>query len=215
MPQSNISLKPEALLFDLGGVIMDIERMRCVEAFTRLGMKDINSLLGDYGQKGFFLALEEGKISADEFRAEARKHLPEGVTDQEINEAFNAFLVGIPVERLSALEELRRQGYHIYMLSNTNPIMWNSKIAEEFRKAGKDINHYFNGCLTSFDAKICKPDARIFREAISRFNLNPATTLFFDDSESNCRAAAELGFQTATVYPGTEFIDIMSEKYPA
>jgi hypothetical protein len=64
------------LLFDLGGVIMDIKRERCVEALTELGMTDADSMLGLYVQAGPFLLLEEGKMSAAEFRDEMRKHFP-------------------------------------------------------------------------------------------------------------------------------------------
>ena len=71
--------KDYALLFDLGGVIVDIRREDCVEAFEKLGFADIADYLGDYGQKGPFLLVEEGKISVEEFRAEMRSHIPHAV----------------------------------------------------------------------------------------------------------------------------------------
>ena len=114
------------LLFDLGGVIMDIRRENCEEAFRQLGMADIGEYLGDYGQKGPFAALEEGKISEEEFRAEVRKHIAREVSDEEIDRAFNRFLTGIPVRRLEELRKLRGK-YKLYMLSNTNSIMWRSQ----------------------------------------------------------------------------------------
>lgn len=197
--------KPD-LLFDLGGVIMDIEKERCVRALRALGMERPEDFLGDYGQKGPFLELEEGKITPDGFHEALRRYLPQGVTDEAIDAAFNDFLVGIPASRLRSLEELHRT-YRIFMLSNTNAIMWNSKIAAEFRKEGHDRDYYFDGCLTSFEAGCCKPEAHIFEEACRRFGLEPSSTLFFDDSEENCKAAAALGFQTAWVRPGTEFTD--------
>lgn len=199
------------LLFDLGGVIMDIEKERCILALKKLGMERPEEFLGDYGQKGPFLELEEGKLSPADFHAALRAYLPNGVTDSEIDNAFNDFLVGIPVERLRRLEELHKQ-HRIFMLSNTNPIMWNSKIAAEFQKDGHDRDFYFDGCLTSFDVKCCKPAAPIFEEAVRRFGLQPETTLFFDDSKDNCQAAAGLGFKTAWVRPGSEFMDYLSSS---
>ncbi|MGN1265279.1 MAG: HAD family phosphatase, partial [Muribaculaceae bacterium] len=62
------------LLFDLGGVIIDINRDRCVEAYTRAGMRDANEMLGVYKQSGIFLQLEEGSVTPEEFRAEIRRH---------------------------------------------------------------------------------------------------------------------------------------------
>lgn len=96
------------LLFDLGGVIMDIERERCVNAFRQLGMDNIGDFLGDYGQKGAFGQLEEGLISPAEWREEVRRNIPHEVTDAQIDEAFNSFLIGIPIHRLEALRELHK-----------------------------------------------------------------------------------------------------------
>lgn len=198
------------LLFDLGGVIMDIKKENCMESLRRLGMKHPEDFLGDYGQKGPFLGLEEGSISPARFREELREYLDPEVTDEEIDDAFNDFLTGIPVERLRRLGELHRT-HRIFMLSNTNPIMWDSKIAAEFRKDGHDRDYYFDGCLTSFEAGCCKPDDRIFLQALEKFGLRARDVLFLDDSRDNCIAAAKLGFMTATVSPGKEFYEIIRE----
>lgn len=197
-----------ALLFDLGGVIMDIERDRCVAALKCLGMERSEDYLGIYGQKGPFLELEEGKITPGQFRDRLRELIPAEVTDRQLDEAFCEFLVGIPVERLRKLQELHTD-YRIYMLSNTNKIMWDSVIADEFRKDGHDINFYFDGCATSFEAKVCKPEPEIFRYLLDRFNLEASDVIFFDDSESNCEAAAKLGFRTVWVAPGKEFYNLI------
>lgn len=195
------------LLFDLGGVIMEIRRQRCVDAFKRLGMADPDSLLGEYVQKGPFKLIEEGAISAPEWRLEMRKWLPEGVTDSQIDEAFIEFLVGIPVERLRHLEQLHKR-FAIYMLSNTNPVMWDSKIADEFTHDGRNREFYFDGILTSFEAKVMKPDPGIFKIAIEKFGIVPEETIFLDDSQANLDSAARLGFKTALVEPGTEFYNL-------
>lgn len=187
---------------------MDIKRENCVASMRRLGMEHPEEFLGDYGQKGPFLLLEKGEITPEEFRDRLRPYLREGVTDSEIDAAFNDFLTGIPVERLRHLEELHRH-HNLYMLSNTNQIMWDSKIADEFRKDGHHRDYYFDGCVASFAVKSYKPDAKIFREALERFGLRPETTIFFDDSQANCEAAAALGFQTVWVSPGAEFYNLL------
>lgn len=199
------------LLFDLGGVIMNLDRSRCVRAFEALGMKDADEFLGLYGQKGDFLALEAGDIDADEFHRRVRPLFSLPVTDEEIDVAFNEFLVGIPEERLRALRELRKR-YPVYLLSNTNPIMMHSKIAEEFHKEGKEIDDYFDGIVTSYEAKCCKPAKGIFDYAERLCGIEPEETLFFDDSASNVEAARRYGFQAVVVNPGDEFVDLL-EKY--
>lgn len=197
------------LLFDLGGVIMDIDRMRCVEAYRRLGMPHPEDFLGDYAQKGPFMMIESGEITPQEFRDTLRKFLPPHVTDRQIDEAFFEFLVGIPQHRLRQLRELRHS-HKIYLLSNTNPIMWDGKIELEFRKEGLQRESYFDGMVTSFEAKSMKPDPRIFKYAIEKLGIDPTDTLFLDDSSANLDAAAKLGFKTALVAPGSEFTDIIA-----
>src|SRR5574344_181239 len=101
--------KIKNLLFDLGGVIMNLTRSECVKAFKELGLSIADELLGEYAQKGPFMALEDGSITAEDFRAEIRKFLSRPATDEQIDWAFNRFLAGIPVERLRALAELRKR----------------------------------------------------------------------------------------------------------
>ncbi len=190
---------------------MDLDRDRCVRAFERLGMKDADDFLGVYGQKGAFLALESGEIDADEFHSQVRPMIDrENVSDEEIDAAFNEFLIGIPVHRLESLRELRRD-YKVYLLSNTNPIMVNGKIAEEFRKEGREMADYFDGIFTSYEAKCCKPGKAIFDYTEKVGGLNPSETLFFDDSQSNVDAARSYGFNSVLVRPGDEFTTLLEE----
>lgn len=194
------------LLFDLGGVIMDLRRQNAVEALKELGMSDADDFLGLYGQKGPFLAIEKGLVSPAQFRDTVREMIGRpDLSDRQLDNAFNRFLVGIPVTRLRQLEELRKK-FRVYLLSNTNPIMWNSKIAAEFAKDGHDVNYYFDGIVTSFESHLYKPDPDIFLEVLRKFNIIPEETLFFDDSSENVEAARKLGFKAVHVIPGTEFI---------
>lgn len=188
---------------------MDIKKENCVQAFRQLGLPDTDAFFGEYSQKGPFLLIEEGAITPEEFHTEVRRLIPHPVTDAEIDNAFMQFLVGIPEHRLDALSRLR-SSYGIYLLSNTNPIMWNAKIAGEFRKQGRDIGAYFDGLVTSFDAKCLKPGAAIFEYACSTLGIIPEETLFLDDSLANVEAARALGFHAEQVPPGTEFEDVIN-----
>lgn len=198
------------LLFDLGGVIMDIRKANCVEALRQLGFRNADEYLGDYSQKGPFGQLEQGLISPDDFRAFIRSQVDTPLTDEQIDGAFNKFLIGIPVERLRQLQ-LLRQRYGIYLLSNTNPIMWHSKIADEFRKDGLTMEAYFDGIVTSFEAKILKPDVRIFEYAAEHCHIKPEETLFLDDSLANLTGAQKAGFRTAHVPEGVEFYKVLAD----
>lgn len=199
-----------SLLFDLGGVIMNIDRLRCEAAFRRLGFADIGDFLGDYGQKGAFAQLESGAIGAAEFRRRVRLHIDRAVSDAEIDNAFEQFLLGIPAARLDALKRLRSR-YRLYVLSNTNEIMWNGFIRESFARQGGSIGDYFDGWVCSFEAGSLKPERAIFEYTERHLGIDPGTTLFFDDSQANCEAARLCGFHAAHVGEGREFTDIISE----
>ena len=197
------------LLFDLGGVIIDIDRNRCVEALEKLGVADADSLLGKYVQSGIFADLESGNISPSEFRDALRRHAGNtALTDSDIDTAFQKFLIGLPERRLEELRELRRS-YRVYLLSNTNPIMWNDSIVRLFRSEGKEREDYFDGMETSFEARVMKPDAAIFRYTVDKLGIRPEETLFIDDSQANLDAASALGFATALAVPGRDFADII------
>jgi len=197
------------LMFDLGGVIMKIERSRAVKALEAIGLTDANEMLGEYGQQGIFLELELGNVTPGQWRAELRRHIKGEVTDRQIDEAFERFLVGIPVERLRELEELHRD-HKLFLLSNTNKVMWDGMILEEFRKDGHDIGYYFDGVIPSFEVHCYKPDAEIFIKACDKFGIKPEETIFFDDSQANVEAAIALGFggvHVADERPFREYID--------
>lgn len=198
------------LLFDLGGVILDIDRLKAVEALRQAGMRSPEDFLGDFGQKGPFLALERGEITPDEFHAELRPYFDREVDDDTIDTAFCEFLRGIPDQRLRALHQLRRR-FRTYLLSNTNAIMWDRYILPEFTKLGHDINYYFDGLITSFEVKAYKPDPAIFKAAAELLGIEPEETLFFDDSQANVEAARRLGFHAAYVTPDNDFITIISK----
>ena len=198
------------LLFDQGGVIVDIRRDQCLDELKLLGMDHPEKLIGLYKQEGPFFALENGDITVEQFHDALRPLMPQGVTDEQMDYAFSSFIVGIPLHRLQALRELRKR-YKTYILSNTNPIMFEGIIARNFAQEGLDVNAYFDGVTVSYKARSNKPDRQIFDYAIATMGINPEETLFFDDGQENLDAAAKLGFKTALVEPGCEFMDIITK----
>lgn len=181
------------VIFDLGGVVVDLDRDRAVRALEKLGLKDTDEMLGLYGQQEPFFGLETGERSTAEFFDLLRARMNPGVTDRQITDAFNEFLVDIPAKRLTMLRRMRMAGFRIFVLSNTNPVMFHTWIDRAFRQEGGTINDYFDGVVVSFEELMCKPDVAIFQTLMRRYGLNPAETLMLDDSEKNCRAAAEAG----------------------
>ena len=160
------------LLFDYGGVLVDLDKQRCIRAFEALGF-DIRPYLGTYAQAGFFSELERGAISVEGFCDKIREAAGnESLSDTDICNAWKDYLTGVPAERLEMLLKIARH-YPVYLLSNTNTIHW--KMAEE---------DYFNFQGHTVDD--------FFRDGIG---CEPSDILFFDDSDVNCDAARKMGLQ--------------------
>lgn len=187
------------IIFDLGGVVIDLRRENAVQALTALGISDADALLGEYAQKGTFLLLEKGMTTTADFYDDMLPRCSEGTTCADIRDAFEKFLVDLPVARLRAIAALRRKGFRVYVLSNTNPLMYNHWIDEAFRGDGLSINDYFDGIVTSFQERTCKPDPEIFRRVIDRYSLDPSETLMLDDSEANCESARSVGLHAIRI----------------
>ena len=192
-------MKYQNIIFDLGGVIIDIRREAAAKALEEIGIEEADRMLGEYEQKGVFLLLEEGRLSDSEMYDSLLPLCHPGTTCTDIKTAFEKFLLGIPVERLRMIDSLREKGYKTYVLSNTNPIFYNDWIAKAFRQDGKSINDYFDGIVVSFQELMCKPNPDLFRNLLNRYRLNPAETVFLDDSEANCAAARSLGIDSVVI----------------
>lgn len=193
--------KIKNIIFDLGGVVIDLQRLKAVEALEKLGLKDAAVLLGEYAQKGPFLMLETGHMSSSEMYDLLLPQCGPSTSCNDIRDAFEQFLRDLPVERLRLIEKLREKGYKLYVLSNTNPIMFHHWIENAFRKDGKTVNDYFDGIVVSFQELMCKPDPEIFKTVVRRYGLIPEETLMLDDSKANVEAARSVGLKAIRIQP--------------
>jgi epoxide hydrolase-like predicted phosphatase len=193
---SNIS----TLIFDFGGVLIDLDMNQSILNFKKLGVENVENYLSNFGQSGFFMQLEKGKISADEFRSEIRKMTANTITDKEIDDAWNAFLVRIPSEKLDIVYQLRKK-FRVIMLSNTNAIHFPYAEQTFFSYKNRGIDVYFDKCYRSYDMKMAKPDAEIFEAILIQEQVAPNQCLLLDDGPKNIEQAQKLGFQTYFVDP--------------
>lgn len=189
--------KIKNLLVDFGGVLIDLDRERCIRQFQALGMNTQEVALHSFQQEGVFSLHEQGKISSDEFRARLRRWGNRPVTDEELDAAWNSFLVSVPDYKLELLLRLRTR-YRVFLLSNTNEIHWEWALKHVFGKGSHTADDYFEHCFLSFRMGLAKPDSAIFQEALREGGLKPEETFFIDDSAANCEAAQALGIETYT-----------------
>lgn len=192
------------LIIDFGGVLIDLDRQRCIENFKRLGLPDVEVVLDIYHQQDFFQKYEKGLITSAEFRDVIREKIGKPVTDAQIDDAWNSFLVSIPAAKLDLLLNLRKD-YVVYLLSNTNEIHWQWSCQHAFPYKTFRVENYFEHIYLSYEMNMAKPDAEIFQKVLDDTGIIPAETLFIDDSAANCRAAEALGITTYTPQAGEDW----------
>lgn len=195
--------KLKNIVFDFGGVIVDLDKQRVLDAFRELGV-DAEAYIGRYAQAGPFERLELGETDTKMFCGELREaaaaclpggDIPDALTDGNICRAWNRMLVRIPRRRIEALKRLR-QHYRLFMLSNTNEIHWNYSVDSLFGQGDDSPRAIFEQIFLSYQMRMAKPSSQIFSEMLSRAGINPDETLYIDDSYVNCEAAREAGMHT-------------------
>jgi FMN phosphatase YigB (HAD superfamily) len=191
------------LLFDFGGVIIDIDYDRTPAAFRRLSRAGSTVEYSQASQAELFDLLETGKISASEFRDGLRQLYDLDATDEELDAAWHALLLDVPAERLALIGDLRRQGHQTALLSNTNAL----HIAEINRRLARQYG-FQNGiadCLDqvfySQEVGFRKPGEEIFHHALREMNWQPADTLFIEDSPQHIVTARRLGLRVLHLAP--------------
>lgn len=190
----------------MGGVIFRQDSEEAFRRFREAGL-DPEKYMGAFGQKEFFLDVENGKIDADTFcRKMAEASGREHVSWEEAQHCWLGFLKEVPVERLHCLLELKKH-YHVCLLSNTNPFMMSFTRSSKFSSDGKPISFYFDTLFCSYEMKAYKPDSEIFIKALDTDKMIADETLFLDDSMKNIVAAQRLGLQTLYVKTNEDWRD--------
>ncbi len=195
--------KIKNVIFDLGGVLINLDFDSCLNAFRTAGFTNIEEQVRQMQGNGVFSRFELGEISPEEFRDAIRKEADESLTDRKIDDMWNLMLLNIPREKLDLLLELRER-YMVYLLSNTNPIHWDYAGEEMFNYRGFRADDFFEDTFLSFKMHLAKPDKAIYEKVMKEANILPEETFFIDDSETNCRAAAALGIQTHHYHIGED-----------
>lgn len=183
------------ILFDLGGVIMTIDQPQAVRRFKEIGLKDAETRLDPYTQKGIFGELEEGKIDAETFRLELSKMVGRELAHEECLYAWRGYCKEVPLRNLKALRRLRSEGYRLILLSNTNPYMMEWAMSSSFDGMGNSIDSYFDMSFRSYECGMMKPSRAFFKHVIDTAGIDPDETLFLDDGKANVESAAELGIK--------------------
>ncbi len=200
------------IIFDLGGVMIDLDRKRCVDSFTRIGFPEADNLIDFYHPADFFQRLERGEITVEELCdiIRSKASCSEALTNEAICEAYSDFLVEIPVFKLRLLDQLRERGFRLYALSNINEVVM-PKVKELFAADGKTMDDYFDKAYLSFEMGALKPDPQIFEQLIADSGIDPAESLFIDDSVHNIEAGAKFGLNLYLAQAHEDYSHLFSE----
>ncbi|WP_125104100.1 HAD family hydrolase [Prevotella marseillensis] len=193
------------IVFDLGGVIMTLDPAEALRRFKALGLSDAERYLDSYTQSGIFGNLEEGKITAEDFRSKLSSLTGHELTFDECKHAWLGYRKDVPQRNLDLLKELRAKGYRLILLSNTNPFMMDWALSCEFDGKGSSLNDYFDALYLSYRLGIMKPAPDFFRQVLDNENILPEETLFVDDGPRNVEAAGKLGFMTMCPDNGSDW----------
>lgn len=194
-------------IFDLAGVIINLDLVRDTKALNFVGLPDFEGCLRQPEISVPTLAYLNGLMPEQEYCDTIRPLCRKDVTDEEILWAMDDVLDVIPASRIDMLMELRKE-HKVYLLSNIYDRGW--QIATEaFRKHGVEPEDCFDQLFLSHEMQLAKPDPRIFQAVIDSTGISPEETIFFDDSRSNIATAKSMGFQ-AHLTPMNKLEDVFA-----
>ena len=196
------------IIFDLGGVILDIDFKKMEKSFIELGIANFNDFFGLGHAASFFKEHESGRISDDEFLNSVQKLTGHSLPADAVQRAWNSLLISFPPERIALLKRLRTK-YRLFLLSNTNGIH-----AAAFEKIYKDsfnnssLSDLFDKIYYSHVIGFRKPNKKVYEYVLNESQLDPRQTLLIDDALVNVEAARQVDMNAIHLQPGMDIIDL-------
>jgi glucose-1-phosphatase len=205
-------LKTKNIIFDLGGVILDIDYQLTEKALVKLGCKNFGEIYSKAKQTTLFDDFEQGKIEETVFFYKLKNLAGIEVSLQELKDAWNAMLIKLPQRNFDLLKSLQNK-YRIFLLSNTNETH-----VKQFTSIIED-SHGFDNFIKLFEQTyyssrigLRKPNANCFELVLDENNLKPEETVFIDDSIQHVEGAAKTGIRAHWLdLPKTTTVELLQE----
>ena len=194
-----------AFIFDLGGVLIDLDMTGTQRACSQLGIAPETLFVKSTGKAGgstvcqgittsqMVTGYQVGAVRTEQFLDAMMRCCAPGITRQTLIDAWNSCLKTIPQERLDMILRLRQQGFRTYLLSNTNDLHWQYVLEHCLSEEGRTADDLFDGVFLSHEVHLVKPDAAIYRHVIQQIGLPAEQCLFIDDAKENAEAACREG----------------------
>ena len=202
--------KYKAIIFDLGGVIINIDYTLTQRAFAKLGIDEKNEFYSKKKQTKIFDKLEIGTICNTQFLKELQKK-SNNSTLQEIKDAWNSMLLDMPKERLDFIHSLK-ENYTIYLLSNTNSIHINRIKKDMGKKKWEYFISLFDKIYLSHEIGMRKPNKKAFQVILKENDLKPEEVLFIDDSSQHINSARELKINCHLLKKTENIVTLLLDK---
>ncbi|MFA5327785.1 MAG: HAD family phosphatase [Prolixibacteraceae bacterium] len=198
------------IIFDLGGVLLNIDPQKTIDAFGNLGMPQLVANTGLSYDHDIFFRMEKGQVTPEEFRDGIRSLLPQLVSNEAIDNAWTAMLLDFPEIRVKLVNNLRKD-FKIFLFSNTNAIHV-EKYHSSFRNQHEfEVSTLFEKDFYSNEIGFRKPTPESFQEIIRLSGVNPEESLFIDDSQQNVQAAIASGLRGFWLGNGQKIEEIFQE----
>jgi putative hydrolase of the HAD superfamily len=189
-------MKINNIIFDFGGVVLDIDPELTKQELLNLGVKNVELFNTPEFREGVIGKFERGILTPEGFRQKVRETLGTDISDQKIDDAWNALLFDIPKERMAVIEAARKN-YKTFLLSNSNEIHYDIYVRDlQLRFGYREFDLLFDKAYFSFDLHLSKPNPEIFEFVLNQHRLVPGETLFIDDTLEHLEVARTLGLQT-------------------
>lgn len=189
---------------------MDLDVEDCKNAFKQLlGYHKIDELIDPCHQMGIYGDLEEGTMSAEDFRDAVLRDSFPGSRPELVDEAMWHILSGINPYKAELLNRLAGS-YDLYLLSNNNPVCM-PRSRKLFEQAGVPLDKVFRKCFLSYEMRALKPSETFYRSVISQIGLPSDQMLFIDDSQKNVDGALAAGLPSVYYEPGTDLSALLAE----
>ena len=196
------------IIFDLGGVLLDLDMESIGLACKRLGInpelffvktdeKNTSTVCQGISASKAITEYQVGEITSEQFLSLVLSHCGKGITREDIIEAWNSCIGLIPKERLDMIKAIRRKGFHTHLLSNTNDLHWEEIKRRYFSEDGYRCEDLFDHVFVSHEVHLAKPYPDIYHHAVRQIGRPAAQCLFIDDTLLNVEAAQHEGLQGA------------------
>jgi len=205
----------DAIIFDLGGVILNLDYDKTIESFNKyLPNLGKENFLGRRDQLTFFNEYEVGQITTEEFIARFNEHFEISLSFDEFKTSWDAMILDFPPTRIELLKKLRIQGKKIYLLSNINDLH-EKAVLDRYMKIGEPSEFFslFDKTYYSHHINLRKPDREIFEHVIGEQKLDPKRTIFIDDSIQHVEGARIVGLNGIHLPKGNIVEEVFQEYF--